>query len=134
MKYKTARRSSSKRTNRFCNINIKEVPFGIASRVDNIIYINRAIRKFDIELYNALIIHEKLHTSGFTIKDIVIDVSNEEISKIKFSYYLFILTHLSSLSEFLPIWKYDSKWQINLTLVFFYALIILLGGTLWIVL
>jgi hypothetical protein len=112
-------------------IQIKSIPYGIASRVGNTIYINEKLRKFNPELYEAVLMHEYAHTEGFSIKDIALDINNKELNGLKLEYYKFIFSNPKTFTELLPIWKYDNKIQINLTLLLFYSLIILLGGLLW---
>ena len=100
-------------------IKIKQIPFGIASRVGNTIYINKDLEKYNKQLYEAILMHEYAHTEGFTIKDITLDIHNVQISGLKKEYYKFILTHPKSLIELIPIIKYDGQLQINTTLLFF---------------
>lgn len=113
------------------NITIKEVPFGIACRIGNTIYIHKDMKSWDINLYNAIIKHEKNHSEDFSVQDVYLDISNQEISNFKKKYYSFILAHPSSLSEFVPIWKYDGRYEVNPALLILYTIIITLGVMIW---
>ncbi len=114
-------------------IQIKQINYGIACRIGNIIYINKKLKNYP-ELYNAILRHEKAHTSGFSWKDIILDINNPHLKGLKRQYYSFILKNPSSLVEFLPFGWYNSQIIINPLLTGLYGLIsILIGGILWIV-
>lgn len=87
---------------------VKHINYGIACRINNTIYIHRALRGYPI-LYNALLRHEEAHSRGFSWKDIIMDIDNTHIHPFKGDYYSFILKHPSSWTEFLPFWIYDGK-------------------------
>jgi hypothetical protein len=109
---------------------IKEVPFGIACRIGRVIYIHKDLKDFSSDLYEAILQHEIEHTSGFTTKDVLMDLDNRQLKGLKKIYYRFVLSHPSSLIEVLPAWKYDGKivWNILLTVLW----VILIGGA-WLI-
>jgi len=109
---------------------IKEVPFGIACRIGRVIYIHKDLKDFSNDLYEAILQHEIGHTSGFTMKDVSMDLSNKQLVGLKATYYRFIISHPSSLVEMLPAWKYDGKVVWNILLTVFW--IVLIGGT-WLI-
>jgi hypothetical protein len=111
---------------------IQEINYGIASRIGDDIFINKKIASFDKGLYDALIEHEQNHTSGYTLQDVKMDITNKQLKNIKDKYYKFILTHPSSWIEFLPIQFVKGNMIINPTLLIMYILFTLLffGGNL----
>jgi hypothetical protein len=110
---------------------VKFVPFGIASRVGNTIYINKELPKFKYALYESILAHECKHGEGYSFSDIKLDIVNKELEGMKGDYYKFILSHPSTLTELLPIWRYEGFWQINPTLCGFYMAVFILGGAIW---
>jgi hypothetical protein len=106
---------------------IKKTHYGIASRVGDTIYINEALENKYPRLYQALITHEQNHSGSISLKDLFIDVGNVELKDLKKEYYSFILTHPSSWSEFLPFWIIEGKFQINITLLVFYIIVVFFG-------
>lgn len=99
---------------------IKEIDYGIACRIKDTIYINESLKE-NPKLYEAILKHEKSHSSGFEKKDIYFDIHNEEIQPYKKEYYLFVLKHPKSWVEFLPVWIYESNfvWNPMVTIVYF---------------
>jgi len=87
---------------------IKEIDYGIASRIGSTVYLHKGLKEFP-ELRNALIQHELEHSSGYTFKDIIDDFGIKELNGSKKNYYNFILKNPSALIEYLPICKYDGK-------------------------
>lgn len=106
---------------------IKEIDYGIACRIGDKIYINRKLKE-DVNLWNAIIRHEKSHSSGFERKDIWFDIYNEEIQKYQKEYYTFILKHPSTWVEFLPCWMYENKivWNPMMTIYWFMVLVLII--------
>ncbi len=92
---------------------IKYVPYGIACRVGNTIYINERLKSHR-KLYNAILKHEKNHTEDFAMKDILLDIHLDELNGLKREYYKFIISNPSSWVEFLPIKKYGNTVLFNL--------------------
>lgn len=105
---------------------IKKIDHGIACRIGNIIYYNQALEHYP-NLLQAILRHEKEHTDKFTMKDIKMDLKNEEIAPFKKEYYKFVLQNPSSLTELLPCGIYDKKlvWNPLITTMW----IILILGT-----
>ena len=104
---------------------IKKINHGIACRIGNTIYYNKALEHYP-NLLQAILKHEKKHTEGFTMSDIKMDLKNEEIAPFKKEYYDFILKYPSSLTELLPCGIYNRKlvWNPLLTAMW---VIVLLG-------
>lgn len=109
---------------------IKEINYGIACRIKDTIYINSSLKNTP-KLYEAILKHEKSHSSGFEKKDIYFDIHNEEIQPFKKEYYLFVLTHPLSWIEYLPFGIYDKKFVWNPMMTMVWVLTILGGFVLW---
>jgi len=113
---------------------IKYVDFGIGSRINNQIFLNSKLKLYP-NLHNAILQHEKAHSSGFNWSDLMIDFKNTHLRGLKLQYYRFILENPSSWSEFLPIWRNQGNWAINPLLLGLYGLIIsiigIIGVLLW---
>lgn len=101
--------------------------YGIANRQGDNIFINRRFLEVP-DLYDALIFHETEHTSGFSIKDILIDIKITHLKGLKLKYYKFILTHPSTWVEFSPLWFYKGHLSINPLLLCLYGVLALLTG------
>ena len=112
-------------------IKIKQVPFGIASRSGNTIYVHKDLKAYDNKLYVALIVHERLHSEGYSRNDIYMDLANRQLTGVKFKYYMFVLTHPSCLTELLPFWCYEGIWQFNPTMLGFWVFALVIGAGLW---
>ena len=104
---------------------IKYIPWGIACRVKNTIYLNEALKKYP-ELCNSLIEHEKKHSSSFTARDFKMDIHNAEISANKAEYWKFVSSTPSSWTEFLPFWFYDGRFVVNASIVMLYAVFLVI--------
>ena len=91
---------------------IRKINHGIACRIGNTIYYNSKLEQYP-QLLEAILKHERNHTSGLTGKDILMDLQNEEIKPVKKEYYKFILQNPSSLTELLPCWKYEGRLIFN---------------------
>lgn len=103
------------------SLKIKVINHGIACRIGDIIYINKKLKDYP-QLFYAILDHEKKHTSGFSLKDITLDLRNEEIAPFKKEYYKFIIQNPSSLTELLPVGRYDGKWVFNPLLSFLWLI------------
>jgi len=86
--------------------------WGVACRIGNKVYINSSIKK-NSKLYGKLLIHELKHTSGYTAKDILLDLKGEELDDVKKDYYKFIFKNPKSWVMFLPVWKYNNDLTID---------------------
>lgn len=104
---------------------IKPINYGIACRIGDDIYYNRKLESYPI-LLSAILQHEHRHTSGMTMKDVSLDLDNEDIKPLKKEYYNFVLTHPSSWTELLPAWRYEGRLVWNPLMTMFW--IIALGG------
>ena len=63
-------------------VKTKKINHGIACRIGNTIYYNKALEHYP-NLLQAILKHEKKHTEGFTMSDIKMDLKNEEIAPFK---------------------------------------------------
>lgn len=105
--------------------------YGIASRQGDTIFINRKLLS-DADLYDAIIQHELEHTSGYSVKDIALDLNIKQLRGLKGRYWSFILKNPSTWIEFSPIYLRNRKISINPLLIAIYGLILLfIGGFLW---
>ena len=111
-------------------IKIKEIDYGIACRIGNDIYMNKNLMEYP-RLYCAILNHELLHSPGFTLNDIFMDLHNNHLKGLKREYYSFILRNPRALVEFLPGWWYDKSFIINPSILLVYgAILALFGGLL----
>lgn len=105
---------------------VHKTNFGIASRVGNIIYINKRLDRNSI-LKEAIIKHELNHTNGFSKKDFLNDLGIEELRGLKKEYYKFIINNPTTWIEYLPIIYRNKKILINLNLSLIWLLLIVTG-------
>ena len=105
--------------------------WGIACRIGKKIYINYSISK-DSKFYKALVKHEKAHTEGFTMGDVLLDAQGRYLKEVKRDYYRFILSNPRALAMFVPIWKYGKTWTIDWTMFAIWVFVLsCVGGTLY---
>jgi len=100
---------------------------GISCRIGENIYYNKKLKKYP-ELLKAILKHENRHTSGFTLKDIKMDLKNKELIPVKKQYYKFILEHPSSWTEFLPFGIYRHTIVFNPLMIFMWLVLV---GVIW---
>ncbi len=112
-------------------IRVEKINHGIACRLGNTIFINNRLTE-QPDLYAAIIAHERKHSSGFTWNDVVLDLDNKELKKLKREYYLFIITHPSSWTEFFPFWFYEGKFVLNPMITFIYFVSLIFSRFIWI--
>ena len=107
---------SNKHQHRITNSNTKpqviRTKWGVACRIGDKVYINSSIKK-NSKLYGKLLSHELKHTSGYTAKDILLDLKGEELDDVKKDYYKFIFKNPRSWVMFLPVWKYGKEITID---------------------
>lgn len=109
---------------------IRKINHGIACRIGNTIYYNYRLEKYP-RLLEAILKHEKRHSTGLTGEDILMDLWNKEISSMKREYYRFILQNPSSLTELMPCWKYEGRLVFNPLISVFWLVTIGLIGVVW---
>lgn len=91
--------------------------YGVASRVGKDIFINRNLRKYP-KLHDAILSHEKEHTeSGYSSSDLIQDIRIKQLSGLRKEYYLFFLRHPWALTQLLPIWVYNKKVAVDITML-----------------
>jgi len=98
----------------------KLINWGIASRVDNTVYLNKRLNRYP-KLKSALISHERAHTDGLTMKDVVMDLDVKELKGLKSEYYKFLFSNPTAWVEFSPIKKYEKDWLFNLPVALVWA-------------
>ncbi len=112
---------------------IKTTNFGIACRIGDQIFVNKHLKE-EPRLYEAIIQHEKDHTSGFSMKDVKMDLRNHHLKGLKLLYWRWVCTNPRSLIEFLPIWRYEGRFVVNpLNLGVYGAIAAILGGIMWLI-
>ena len=79
------------------------------------------------KLYEAVIRHEKRHSSGLNSKDISIDIFNDELKEHKKEFYTFILKHPRTLMGFLPVSKIGKHWAFDLQIFVVWLLALGIG-------
>lgn len=112
------------------DISVEYIKYGIACRIGNKIYLNERLKSIP-ELHRAILSHEIRHTSGFTLTDLMMDINNKYLKRVKREYYKFILRNPSSWIEFLPICRYNKRWTINPLILFVYIFSYLLVRWIW---
>ena len=111
-------------------LSVKQINYGIACRIGDTIYINEKIKSYSEELYKAILSHELEHTSGWSWKDLAIDIDINQLKGLKKRYYGFILSNPGSWIEFLPLAKYDNRYVWNPLIL---GAWIIIGGLLWLI-
>ena len=105
----------------------------VANRVGNEIYLNQRLRGHP-ELLRQVVIHEKQHTAGFSIRDLSHDLKRHSYHK---ELRKFMAENPSTWLQVLPIWIKNGVvyWDINLLLIysFWAALYLVVVGILWLV-
>lgn len=84
------------------------------------------------ELYTAIVEHEKKHTGGLSLKDIALDLNNDELAHVKKDFYLFILKHPRTLLGWLPITKIGRYWSFDAEMLIVWLSIALIFWFIWI--
>lgn len=106
---------------------IKYSDWGIACRVKDIIYLNKKLKQYP-KLHNALLQHEQEHSSGFTWKDIKIDLDNHYLKNLKLKYWQFVLSTPKSWVELIPIYFKDGNMLLNPLILLMWGNTILIVG------
>lgn len=109
---------------------VKYIDYGIACRIADTIYLNKNLKKYP-ELHNAILKHEKEHSSGFVLKDLVIDIKGKYLNSVKGQYYKFILKHPKSLTTFIPGWFYEGKFSFDPLIFIMWILVIIMFWVMW---
>lgn len=106
---------------------INLIDYGIACRIGDEIFINKKIKEKYPKLYYEILRHEQAHSSGYSKKDILIDLRGKYIYSKK-DYYKFIITTPRSWSEFSPLGYYNKKTVFNITMIFVWIFIGIMIG------
>jgi len=113
-------------------MNVKEINYGTGNRVGDTIYINKDLKKYP-GLYEAVLAHEMKHTGGFKLKDIKLDLINEDIKDTGDSWSRFIWSHPRAWVNFLPVMKLGNDWAFDLSISLIWIFMILLFGFVWLI-
>ena len=68
------------------------------------------------ELYKAVLMHEAEHTSGYSMKDVLMDLVNSDLEGHKREYYKFMFKHPRTFLGWLPIVKVGPYWTLDATM------------------
>jgi len=109
-------------------VDLKETKWGIASRIGNTIFVNKNLKMQDPLLFSAIIEHELSHSSGYSWKDIKLDLKNKHLRNLKKRYYKFILKNPKALVEFLPFWVYEHEVALNPLMLGVYGVFLMICG------
>jgi hypothetical protein len=104
---------------------IKEIDYGIAFRIGNTIYINRATRKYPA-LFKSLILHELKHTKDknkYKLKDLKNDLNPNDLRHVKKEYYKFLFTQKKAWYQLLPFLRVDGNYTIDPLITGFWFII-----------
>jgi hypothetical protein len=108
---------------------IRYIDYGIASRIGDNVYLHKNLKKHP-KLHKAILKHEFAHTSGFSWKDVQIDIRNNHLEGLRRDYYTFLIQNPTSLLQLSPVLKYDGRFTFDLTLMIFYGLTFIILGLL----
>jgi hypothetical protein len=108
---------------------IKYLSYGIASRVGDNVYLHKNLVNYP-ELHNAILKHEFSHTSGFSWKDVQIDIRNSHLKGLRQDYYAFLIQNPTALLQLSPILRYEGQLTFDLTLIMFYGVAFIILGLL----
>lgn len=103
--------------------NIKWSPYVIGCNIGGTIYLHPRLPEYP-KLFNKVLEHEKNHTSGYSHKDFLHDLVNNELKGVKKDYYKFLFKHPKALVGLLPLMRLDKSWVFDLNILLVY----LLGG------
>jgi len=106
-------------------VKIKLIDYGIASRIGNIVYINKELKNYP-KLYNSILRHEKAHSSGFDIRDILLDINGKYLREVKKEYWKFVFRNPNSWIQFAPIASYEGKIVYDPVMIFVWISFIIL--------
>jgi len=71
------------------------------------------------ELYHAIVGHERKHTKGFSVKDITLDIVNDDLEGHKKAYWKFMFKNPKTFLGLLPISKIGPHWTLDGTMLGF---------------
>jgi len=103
------------------DMKIDYVDWGIASRFDNVIVMNKKLaiyKKYCLDVFN----HELRHKNKLTKEDLAMDAFEGSI----LTNLSFCLRHPKGLTQFIPFGKYNNKPFIDLNLILVYIILIIL--------
>ena len=110
---------------------LEYIKTGTGNRVGNTIYLNEKLKSYP-RLHNAILLHEKRHTGGFSWFDFKLDWRNKEMNSLRWDYYKFILNNPETLWNFLPFMKIKNSWTYDLSILFIWIITISIGVIIWI--
>ena len=84
----------------------------VGCRVQGEIFIHPELYKYP-KLYQAVVGHEKKHSDNFNLKDVSLDLFNDDLKGHKKEFYKFILTHPRALLGWFPLTKIGRYWAFD---------------------
>ena len=106
---------------------IKLIDYGTGFRVGDNIFINRCFLK-DIGVFSAILQHELNHTSGYSIKDLVLEITNYEIRPVRYRFWKLMITNPSTWWSFSPLLRINGKMTIDPAIFSFWVFTLIIGG------
>lgn len=89
---------------------------GLGYRGNNVIFLNRELRKFPV-LHDDILMHELGHSDKFNFFDVVNDLNPRKLS---LDWWRFVFKHKSAWWHFCPLIKLDGEWRFQFMLLFYY--------------
>jgi len=96
----------------------------VGCRIGKEIFIHPELYKYP-KLYRAIILHERKHSGSFSLKDLVLDSSNEELKNNKGDFYNFILSHPRTLLGYFPVSKIGKHWTFDLEMLVMWVMVLI---------
>jgi len=103
---------------------VKYISWGTGMKIGNTIYLNQKLKKLP-RLHNAIMEHELKHSSSWSGKDMLLDLTDFESLSFKKDYWKFMFTNPRAWFSLSPIVRMNKRWSIDITLMIFY---LIMGG------
>lgn len=104
------------------NLELGYSDWGIASRIDRHIILNRNLLRYP-DLLLSIVKHEIDHSNSYNVQDFISDIAIKQKGLWKF-----VLRHPKALSQFIPVGRYKTYLWIDWTLMIIY---LVLGVSIW---
>ena len=104
---------------------IKYSPYVVGCKIGKQIYLNPKLKQHP-ELHRAILTHEKAHSNKYTKGDFLHDISNKELSGLKWKFYKFMLNNPRTFLGLLPLMKIDDNWVFDVSLSFIWMLFLII--------
>lgn len=100
---------------------LKYVDRGLAFRSQNIIFLNKNLRKH-VVLHDDCLMHELSHSSAtLNFKDLFLDFKPRAFN---LDWWRFMFKYPGALWQFSPLIKLDGKWRFNVILLIYYFILL----------